>query len=187
VTTRPQLVQPQTTIKVMRDAYREDDAGLFLHTLGRPVLREYSEHLVRVGWSEIRPKVGAFVDAAEVVEAEKYRAENRDVLVSSDFVWPEPDAELMRVRLRLGNDEEDFLFEQELDDAPETAKQAKGFWIGDRYFVRSEHPSPGTYQLGDSPESERTQWRLVFPYHPFQQNGPLTARLQAILNNEKTK
>ena len=185
ITTRPQLVDPQTTIDVMRQAYREDDSGLFLHTLGRPVLREYSEHLVRVGWSEIRPKVGEFVDAAAIVEASKYRAEKPDPLISSDFVWPEPEAELMRVRLRLDGDEEDFLFEQELDDAPETAKQAKGFWIGDRYFVRTEHPSPNTYLVEDSPESERTQWRLVFPYFPFQRDGALTRRLQDALNREK--
>jgi hypothetical protein len=186
VTTRPQLVDPPTTIQVMRDAYRQDDAGLFLHTLGRPVLREYSEHLVRVGWSEIRPKVGDFIDAAKVVEAKDYHAPRPDPLVPSDFVWPEKDAPLMRVRLRLDNEEEDFLFEQEIDDAPENTKQARGFWIGDRYFVKTEHPSPGTYLTEESPESERTQWRLVFPYYPFQRNGPLTRRMQAELNNQKS-
>jgi len=185
VTTRPQLVEPQTTIEVMRQAYREDDSGLFLHTLGRPVLREYSEHLVRVGWSEIRPKVGEFVDAAKIVEAESWRAPKPDPFVSSDFVWPDPDALLMRVRLQLDGDEEDFLFQQEIDDAPEDAKQARGFWIGDRYFVRTEHVSPNTYMDKDSPESERTQWRLVFPYFPFQADGPLTRRLQQTLNSEK--
>ena len=102
----------------MRDAYREDDPSLFLHTLGRPVLREYSEHMLRVGWSEIRPRVGAFIDRAKVVEVTDYRAPRPDPLAPAGFVWPDDGAPLMRLRLRLDNDEEDFLFQQEIDDAP---------------------------------------------------------------------
>lgn len=184
VTARPRLIEPRTSIDVMRDAYREDNPSLFLHTLGRPVLREYSEHMLRVGWSEIRPRVGAFIDAATVVEVADYRAPRFDPLAPKGFVWPD-DAPLMRLRLRLDDDEEDFLFQQEVDDPPPTAKQARGFWIGDRYFIRTEHPSPDTYLVEDSPELERTHWRLVFPYYPFQQQGPLTARLQQELNTEK--
>lgn len=169
----------------MRDAYEQDDAGLFLHTLGKPVLREYSEHIIRVGWGEIRPSVGAFVERAEFVEAVEYREGERDLNVPKDFVWPDKDAKLMRVRLRLEGEEEDFLLEREVDDPPEQSKQAIGFWIGDRYYVKSEHVSPKTYEFEDSPESERTHWRIVFPYHPFQQNGPLTARLIETMSNQK--
>jgi hypothetical protein len=184
-TTRPQLVKPETTIEVMRDAYRENDSGLFLHTLSRPVLAEYSEHLIRVGWGEIRPRVGAFVDAAEIVSVEEFRAPKPDPLAPADFVWPDEDSKLMRVRLRLEGEEEDFLFEQELDPPPPDAKQARGFWIGDRYIIRTEHPSPESYLRGDSPEADRTQWRIVFPYHPFQKDGPLTRKLQEQLASEK--
>ena len=169
----------------MRDAYREDDAGLFLHTLGKPVFHKYSEHIIRVGWSEIRPSVGSFVEEAEVVETEEYRESKRDVNVPSDFVWPDDDAKLMRVRLRLDGEEEDFLLEREVDDAPEQSKQAIGFWIGDRYYVKREHVSPKTYLTEDSPESERTHWRIVFPYYPFQHNGPLTARLIDTMSNQR--
>jgi len=184
-TTRPQLTRPERTIEVMRDAYRQDDAALFLHTLGRPVLKEYSEHLIRVGWGDIRPKVGSFVDSAEVVSAQDYDAPQPDPLAPADFVWPTGDAPLMRVRLRLDGKEEDFLFEQEVDPPPPQAKQARGFWIGDRYFARTEHPAPGTYLLEDSPESERTQWRIVFPYFPFQKEGPLTEMLRRQLASGK--
>lgn len=187
VTARPRLTEPRTSIDVMRDAYREDDPSLFLHTLGRPVLREYSEHMLRVGWSEIRPRVGAFIDRAKVVEVTDYRAPRPDPLAPAGFVWPDDGAPLMRLRLRLDNDEEDFLFQQEIDDAPPTAKQARGFWIGDRYFVRTEHPSPDTYLVEDSPEAERTHWRLVFPYYPFQREGPLTWRLQQELEPDSGK
>jgi hypothetical protein len=182
---RPQLKDPETTIEVMRDAYRENDSGLFLHTLSRPVLKEYSEHLIRVGWGEIRPKVGSFVDAAEVVSTREYDAIKPDPLVPVDFIWPNPDAKLMVVRLRLDGKEEDFLFEQELDPAPPESKQADGFWIGDRFVHRNEHPSPGTYLNDDSPESERTQWRIVFPYFPFQKDGELTRLLQQQLSEER--
>lgn len=185
VTARPRLIQPHTSIEVMRDAYREDDPSLFLHTLGRPVLREYSEHMLRVGWSEIRPRVGAFIDRAEVVEVNDYRAPRPDPLVPPGFVWPDDGTPLMRLRLRLDGEEEDFLFQQEIDAPPTNARQSRGFWIGDRYFIRTEHPSPDTYLDVDSPEAERTHWRLVFPYHPFQRQGPLTARLQQELNTEK--
>jgi hypothetical protein len=184
-TTRPQLLKPETTIEVMRDAYRENDSGLFLHTLSRPVLAEYSEHLIRVGWGEIRPRVGAFVDAAEIVGVEEFRAIKPDPLAPADFVWPDEDSNLMRVRLRLEGEEEDFLFEQELDPPPPDAKQARGFWIGDRYIIRTEHPSPESYLRGDSPEADRTQWRIVFPYYPFQKEGPLTRKLQEQLASEK--
>jgi hypothetical protein len=184
-TTRPQLLKPETTIEVMRDAYRENDSGLFLHTLSRPVLAEYSEHLIRVGWGEIRPRVGAFVDAAEIVSVEEFRAIKPDPLAPADFVWPDEDSNLMRVRLRLEGEEEDFLFEQELDPPPPDAKQARGFWIGDRYIIRTEHPSPESYLRGDSPEADRTQWRIVFPYYPFQKEGPLTRKLQEQLASEK--
>lgn len=186
-TTRPVLKDPQTTIEVMRASYREDDSGLFLHTLGRPVLREYSEHLLRVGWSEIRPHVGEFIDRAEVVSVNDFGSQKPDPLAPADFVWPEEDTKLKVVRLRLDGEEEDFLFELEVDDAPENTTQADGFWIGDRYFVKTEHPSPKTYLTEDSPEAERTHWRLVFPYYPFQQSGPLTARLQQTITNERAK
>lgn len=169
----------------MRSAYREDDAGLFLHTLGKPVLREYSEHIIRVGWNEIRPGVGEFIERAELVEIEDYRERERAMNVPADYVWPEDGAPLKRVRLRLDGQEEDFLLELEIDDAPETSKQATGFWIGDRYYVKREHVSPKTYLTDDSPESERTHWRIVFPYHPFQNQGPLTARLIDSLTNQK--
>lgn len=185
VTARPRLIQPRTSIEVMRDAYREDDPSLFLHTLGRPVLREYSEHMLRIGWSEIRPRVGAFIDRAEVVEVNDYRAPRPDPLAPPGFVWPDDGTPLMRLRLRLDGEEEDFLFQQEIDAPPTNARQSRGFWIGDRYFIRTEHPSPDTYLDVDSPEAERTHWRLVFPYHPFQRQGPLTARLQQELNTEK--
>lgn len=184
-TARPQLKRPETAIEVMRDAYRENDSGLFLHTLSRPVLKEYSEHLIRVGWGEIRPKVGAFVDAAEVVSVSEYRAIQPDPLVPADFVWPDKDAKLMVLRLRLDGEEEDFLFEQEVDPAPEQSKQARGFWIGDRFVHRNEHPTPQTYLREDSPEEDRTQWRIVFPYYPFQSSGPLTRKLQEQLASEK--
>lgn len=184
-TPRPQLTEPETTIEVMRNAYAKDDAGLFLHTLGKPVLREYSEHIIRVGWSEIRPRVGEFVERAEIVETDDYTPGERDLNVPADYVWPDDGAKLMRVRLRLDGEEEDFLLEREVDDPPENTKQADGFWIGDRYYVKREHVSPKTYMEGDSPESERTHWRIVFPYHPFQHNGPLTARLVDTMANQK--
>lgn len=183
-TPRPQLTEPEKTIDAVRDAYQQDDAGLFLHTLGKPVLREYSEHIIRVGWGEIRPRVGSFVEQAEVVSVEDFREASRDVNVDPGFVWPDDRAQLKRVRLRLDGKEEDFLLQQEVDDAPEQSKQADGFWIGDRYFVKREHASPKTYLTEDSPEDERTHWRLVFPYYPFQNNGPLTAMLQKTLEEQ---
>lgn len=143
--------------------------------------------MLRIGWSEIRPKVGSFIDAATVVEVADYRAGRPDPLAPAGFVWPEDGAPLMRLRLRLQGEEEDFLFQREIDDPPANAKQSRGFWIGDRYFVRTEHPSPDTYLQEDSPESERTHWRLVFPYQPFQRKGPLTYRLQRELNSEKSE
>ena len=88
VTTRPLLKDPETTVDVMRRSYHDDDAGLFLHTLGRPVLREYSEHLLRVGWSEIRPKVGEFIDRAEVISVNDYAREKPDPGTKEELELP---------------------------------------------------------------------------------------------------
>ncbi|MEE9311591.1 MAG: hypothetical protein V3V10_04185, partial [Planctomycetota bacterium] len=156
-----QLKYPQTTVAVMRQAFSEDESSLFLHCLSRPVLSQYSEHVIRIGWSDIRPAVGEFVADAEVVEVLDYDAEKFDPLVPEDFVWPSDGAALKRVQLRVGNDAEYFLFEREVDAPPANSKQARGFWIGDKYISSTEHDSPQTYQGEDSPESERVQWRLV--------------------------
>lgn len=181
---RPVLRTPQTTVDVMREAYDEDNASLFLHTLGGPVKDKYSEHMLIIGWGDIRPLVGDFIESAEVVSVDDYDGTRFDPLVPVDFVWPRDGAKLKKVRLSVDGEEEDFLFEQEIDPPAERSKQARGFWIGDRYYVRTQHHSPGTYLVGDSPEDERTHWRLVFPYHPFQSDGALTRRMQQRLARE---
>lgn len=181
---KPVLRQPEVAVTTMRDAFDKDDVGLFLHTLGRPVLKEYSEHIIRIGWSDIRPHVGSFVQSAKVVEVADH-AREKPAASAQGFVWPNEGARLKRVRLSVDGTTEDFLFELEVDDAPETAKQARGFWIGDRFFVKTEHNSPETYLVDDSPESDRTHWRLVFPYYPFQREGQLTRKLQDQLAAEK--
>lgn len=184
-TARPVLDQPDTTVTVMREAFDKDDVGLFLHTLGRPVLKEYSEHIIRIGWSDIRPHVGSFVENTRVVEVTDLPRAGVAPRPPNGFVQPREGAALKRVRLAVGDLEEDFLFELEVDEAPLDSKQARGFWIGDRYFVRTQHRSPQTYLIQDSPEEERTHWRLVFPYHPYQKQGALTAKLQQQLSAER--
>jgi hypothetical protein len=181
---RPQLTDPEVTVRAMRDAFEKDDVALFLHTLGRPVLREYNEHLIRVGWGDFRPRVGDFVEGARVVEIEDVQPLPHDPTASRSFVWPAESARLRRVRIAVGEAHEDFLFAREVDEPPATARQARGFWVGDRYFVQTEHPSPATYLTDDSPEAERVHWRLVFPYYPYQHNGQLSTRLQAQLAQE---
>lgn len=182
---KPILASPDVTVGSMREAFFRDDASLFIHCLGSPVLGSYSEHMLRVGWSEIRPQVGSFVEKAKVASVDEYRAPALEPLPPEGFVRPSRDAALKRVVLEVNGKREEFLFQREVDPAPETAKQAKGFWVGDRYFVRSEHPSAETYLVEDSPEKERTHWRLVFPYEPFQRNGELTRMLQEKLAAEK--
>lgn len=183
--TRPVLRQPADSVAAMRQAYDQDDAGLFLHTLSRPVLSEYSEHILRVGWSDIRPNVGDFVMQAKVVSDVEYRLPRAELNVPRGFVMPDRDAPLRAVRLRVGDKQENFLFQLEVDAPTEDSVQARGFWIGDRYFVRTEHASPQTYLVKDSPEAERTHWRLVFPYYLFQAEGELTRALQERLNAEE--
>jgi hypothetical protein len=175
---RPLMDEPEVTIDTMRAAYDENDVGLFLHTLGRPVLKVHSEQMIRIGWSEVREPLGEFVKSAKLVEVSDYPREQPDVLAPAEFVWPLKDARLKRVRLTVDGASEDFLFEREVDPPAEDSKQARGFWIGDRYFVRTEHISPDTYLVEDSPEESRTHWRLVFPYYPFQRQGELTRKLQ---------
>lgn len=184
-TPRPLLDSPQAAVDCMREAYNSDNAELFIHTLSSPVLTEVSSHTITVAWSEIRPRVGELVAKAKVVDAADYVAPPLEPLPPKHFVRPTRDHALMRVVLELDSKREAVLFQREIDPAPPTAKQAKGFWIGDRYFVKSEHPSAGTYLVEDSPEQDRTHWRLVFPYEPFQQDGELSHMLQQKLAEEK--
>jgi hypothetical protein len=184
-TPRPLLDSPQSAVDCMRDAYNNDDASLFIHTLSAPVLTEVSSHTIIIIWSEIRPRVGELVARAKIVEVADYTAPVLEPLPPANFVRPTRDRKLMRLVLELDGKRESVLFQREVDAAPPTAKQAKGFWIGDRYFVKSEHPSPDTYLVEDSPEKERTHWRLVFPYEPFQREGELSRMLQQKLAEKK--
>lgn len=184
-TPKPVLTTPEETVGAMRRAYNEDDSSLFLHCLGAPVLREISEHTIRVAWGEIRPKVGGLVEKARAIEVSNYQVPTGAPMPAKGFVRPAMDAPAKVLVLEVDGKRERFLFQREIDPAPETAKQAKGFWIGDRYFMRSEHPSAETYLVEDSPEKDRTHWRLVFPYEPFQRNGELTIMLQQTLAAEK--
>lgn len=175
---KPLLHEPQAAVGAMRDAIEKNDVGLFLHTLGRPVLKEYGEQRLRLGWSGIRPHLANFVGPASVVEVKEYQSPGRNDSIPSGWViWPEPGAKLMRVRLELDGEQEDFLFALEVDLPPAQSLQSRGFYIGDNWYAVTEHDSPQTYLVKDSPESERTHWRMVFPYYWFQNEGPLTQRL----------
>jgi hypothetical protein len=184
-TPRPLLDSPRAAVECMRQAYENDEPSLFIHTLSAPVLTEVSSHTIMIAWSEIRPRVGELVARAKVLEVADYRAPVLEPLPPSPYVRPQQDRALMRVVLEIDGKRESFLFQREVDPAPPTARQAKGFYIGDRYFVKSQHPSPETYLVEDSPEKERTHWRLVFPYEPFQQDGALSRMLQEKLAEEK--
>lgn len=175
---RPVLREPRDTLGAMETAWAKDDVGLFLHTLSAPVLKRYSEHTIRLGWSELRPHLGPLVEQSRVVEVKAYSMPGRDLAAGDNYVWPHEQARLMRVRLEVRGAEEDFLFMQEVDPAPEGSRQAPGVWIGDRYYTRREHRALQTYAAGDVPEKDRTHWRLVFPYYPFQKDGRIAALLQ---------
>jgi hypothetical protein len=136
------------------------------------------ESAVRIGWSEVRPSIGRLVERARVVEVADTRTQAPDVLVSPEFIWPEADRPAKRLRLEVDGVREDFLFVREIDPAPEQSSEAEGFWVGDRYFVRREHPSPRTYLTEESKEADRTHWRLVFPYYPYNREGRLARLLQ---------
>ncbi len=182
---RPVLREPTDSLDAMRAAYERDDAGLFIHTLSGPVLARYSEYVIKIGWGEIRPRVGELVKRARVGEVSEYQTETPELGAGGDYIWPEEGQKARRVQLVIGDKSEDFLFVRETDPAPENAKQAKGFWVGDHYFVRREHDSPQTYMTEDAPEKDRTHWRLVFPYYPFQREGELGRMLRDELSRER--
>jgi hypothetical protein len=181
---KPVLADPQASFDTMRESWEKDDVDLFLHTVSRAVKKEFSEHTIRVGWSDIRPLVGDFVKPARIVKVEDYTAAPRDPSVSREFVWPDPDVPLKRVRILVDGVEEDILFQREVDPTPPQSNQARGFYIGGDWQTVTAHRSPETYLTNDSPESERTHWRLVFPYFPFQSQGALTRKLQNEFANE---
>lgn len=182
---RPVLRSPRESLDAMRAAFERDDAGLFVHTLGAPVFKRYSEYVIKLGWGEIRPRIGALVARAKLVEVCDYTTPLPETDISPDYVWPGAGLDARRARLQVDGEWEDFLFVREVDPAPENAVQAKGFWVGDRYYVKREHDSPETYMTEDVPEKDRTHWRLVFPYYPFQREGKLGRLLQAEFSRER--
>lgn len=175
---RPVLRTPEDSLSAMRDAYKRDDSGLFLHTLAAQTLKRYSEHTIRIGWSELRPHLGSLVEEAKVVEVRDYVTPGRDSAANDTFVWPDAGTRARRVRLSLRGVEEDFLFVSETDPPPEKSKQAPGIWIGSRWYTRREHRALNAYAQDDVPEKDRTHWRLVFPFYPFQKEGKIAALLQ---------
>lgn len=177
-TKRPVLRTPEDSLSAMRSAYAADDSGLFLHTLAADTLKRYSEHTIRIGWGELRPNLGALVEQAKVAQVDDYIVPGRDRAAPEAYVWPAAGVRAKRVRLRLRDSEEDFLFVQEVDAPPEKSKQAMGVWIGSRWYTRREHRALSTYAQDDVPEKDRTHWRLVFPFFPFQKDGKIAALLQ---------
>lgn len=175
---RPVLRTPEDSLGAMRRAYASDDSGLFLHTLASETLKRYSEHTIRIGWGELRPHLGNLVEEAKVVAVREYVTPGRDSAADDTFVWPPAGERARRVRLALRGAEEEFLFVSETDPPPEKSKQAAGVWIGSRYYTRREHRALNTYAQDDVPEKDRTHWRLVFPFYPFQKQGQIAAMLQ---------
>lgn len=184
---RPVLETPQESVQAMRKAFFQDEPGLFIHCLSGPVLDEYNEQTIRIGWSKIKPLVGELVERSQVIKVEDFQAALREPMPSAGFVRPSRDTRLIRVVLQVDGKRESLLFQREVDPPPPTSRQAQGFWIGDRYFVRGEHPAPDTYLVEDSPEQQRTHWRLVFPYEPFQLDGEISGMLQRQLSDQTTE
>jgi hypothetical protein len=175
---RPVLRTPEDSLDAMRGAYSRDDSGLFLHTLAGDTLKRYSEYTIRLGWSELRPHLGKLVEDAKVIEVKDYVTPPRDGQASDTYVWPRDGLRAKRVRLSVRGNEEDFLFVSEVDPPPEKSKQATGIWIGGHYYTRREHRALNAYAQDDVPEKDRTHWRLVFPFYPFQKDGKIAALLQ---------
>lgn len=175
---RPVLRTPEDSLSAMRQAWADDDSGLFLHTLAADTLKRYSEHTIRLGWSELRPHLGSLVEQAKVAAVSDYLTPGRDRAAPDAYVWPQANTRAKRVRLRLRDVEEDFLFVQEVDAPPEKSRQALGVWIGSRWYTRREHRALNAYAQDDVPEKDRTHWRLVFPFYPFQKDGKIAALLQ---------
>jgi hypothetical protein len=175
---RPVLRTPEDSLGAMKSAYEHDDSGLFLHALASETLKRYSEYTIRLGWSELRPHLGKLVEDAKVVEVKDYVTPARDGQASDTFVWPREGLRAKRVRLAVRGAEEDFLFVSEVDPPPEKSKQATGVWIGGHYYTRREHRALNAYAQDDVPEKDRTHWRLVFPFYPFQKDGKIAALLQ---------
>ena len=179
------LRTPQDSLSAMRSAYEQDDVGLFLHTVAAPVLKRYSEYTIRLGWDQLRPQVGKLVAESKIVEVSDYVTPGIDAAAPPENIWPKDGVRGKRVRLGVKGAEEDFLFLQEVDPPPQGSKQASGVWIGDRYFTKREHRSLGTYVSNDVPEKDRTHWRLVFPFYPFQKDGQIAALLKQEIARER--
>ncbi len=182
---RPVLRTPEDALDAMRGAYARDDSGLFLHTLAAETLKRYSEYTIRLGWSELRPHLGKLVEDAKVVEVKDYVTPPRDGQASDTYVWPREGLRVKRVRLSVRGSEEDFLFVSEVDPPPEKSKQAAGIWIGGHWYTRREHRALNAYAEDDVPEKDRTHWRLVFPFYPFQKEGKIAALLQQEISRER--
>jgi len=178
----PRLENPDDTVDALRSAFNKDEVELFLHCLSQPVKKKFSPHTIRIAWGEIRPLIGELAKDAEVEVDGEYKYIEPDPNAPDGYVWPNPESQLLRVTLRIEGRSEHFLLVRETDDPPENSKQAVGFWINDTYHTRNAHGSPDTYLTNDSPPEERTHWRLVLPYYPFQNRGELTRELLNAMN-----
>jgi|GEM_PF-3173621 len=180
---------PESSVDAMQQAMRDDDVGTWLGTLAIPTRRKH-ETLILQGWSSVRDALSFLqgnVEIAEVQMLESF-ALSDEKATDSNWVWPDADAPVARVRVVVEIDNEklfeDFLFIKEVDPAPSNSSGSPWVRVGLRDEATAMHPDPEEVQVDESPEETRINWRLIYPYYPYQSVSKLAPKLTQTLTGE---
>lgn len=177
---------PKESVAAMQQALREDDAYAYLTTLSTPTRKQH-ESLILIGWSQVREALQALQGELQIVEVEERVAlsTSSENAKGPDWVWPDVKGQGARVRVAVQIDGEllmeDFLFIREVDPPPANAASEPWVRLGLIETPTAMHPDPEELQVEASPEEERVNWRLVYPYYPYQFQSQLAPKLMATL------
>lgn len=190
---KTKFASPADTLEGMRRAIDTDSPLLFMSTLSAEALDQHGT-AIRLGWNEVRERIVFLKDELAILEDATFVPSGRQNFppdVDEAYVWPDYRVErpYRRLRLRIPFDgevfEEDFLFVRELDDPEVNTDQSPWIQVGDQWYLRDFHPNPERYAGKEGTLEERTSWRAVYPYFPFQRGSRLVARFLASDNAAK--
>ncbi len=173
---------PQATLAAGRHAIQEKKALAFLDILSVET-RQKHETTFLLGWKEVQDLFSFLAEDVEIAELDQdyTLASFSDEDIPEEYVWPTPHKPSFRLRLKIPYKGqiywEDFLFVQEVDPEEKNTKNSQWIQVGLHEYLRSQHPTPYRYQTPGKSLQERTNWRILYPYYPFQSKSKLAATI----------
>lgn len=185
------LREPTDTLNLVQESLREDRALKFMGALSRDVRDQWGDTIL-AGWFAVRDQFAFLADDVKVMSSAPFTPAAPTDFASTpegqQYIWPDPASGRPFRKLTISVTfkgelfTEDLLLVQELDPIPDNTSESPWVRVGEQWIWRADHPNPARHADRPPSEEERSNWRLVYPYHPFQANSAFSKRLLQELN-----